>query len=289
MLFSLLASPWAGLWRLQPLPRSNEGPHLYIHQDGTVEMFDIDWSPFDIHETRLGDDEIFVRFTLEAHTKMRRLTLRRSESGLEGTLEILAGGGQFPMQQQASAIRVADRMPESPQKWIADIRSEERIDALGFLLEKAPRGSFDDFLKFWNETYEPRYYPMMALVMYGYENDPQVRLDRIRKVFQQLPAYEEEAQERAERVESALSEAAQSQRALAAQLKRGLCKVILPSFGSPGVEMHPVATVRLERKPGQKICCGSRGYTIENFAYISLPPPSAPEESETAERKQASN
>lgn len=288
LLLSVTVSPWAGLWRIDS--GQHQAPHLYIHQDGTVQMFALDWSAFAIRESRVTEDEIVVQFTEETSIELSRLTLKPDGNGLKGSMAIAAGGGQFAIEQPVRAIRVAEKMPVSPQQWIADARKENRIDVVALVLE-APRESFEDFLKFWDEKVIPAYYPFLNHALYGKENDSQLRLQQLRRLFEHLSDFEEEASLRVARAREAVSEAAQSHRGLRAQMKEDTCIVLLPAFDKPRVDMHTVATARLKREPGQILCCGSREYKIENFVFVELAPPAKPspegqeEQSPTADHR----
>ncbi len=268
----LFLSPWTGTWRIPSVPGRAESHHLLIRPDRTIELYTPDWTALEVHEARLEEPDLYIRYTTLGHTKNYHLRLKREGDKLDGTIEALLG--QFRSKQPLGGVRVSPFLVPRPEVWNAKRRNGERVDILRFL-EDSPRNSFQDFVMDWNSRIEPAFYPFLEKDLWGSENDRKSHDERLQPVFASLSGL---ATGRSlELEETWLETISQSEsRREQAMLERATVRVFMPKIGEAGPRTFRLATEKIVTKPGERICCGDTGHRYEWFLFVPLEIPRKP-------------
>ncbi len=262
----LVLVPLTGTWRMEA--PSQKAFHLVVGLQEGIRLYEADWAPFDVHERKMGGPGQFaLRFSRFGYNSNRTLQLSAQGDRLSGTIEQLAGGGQFPIKRPVRFERTMRHVPGDPFEWIERTRGGgDRIDLIGHLLDNAPLESFEAFQRFWSESFEPRFYLYLEPYIYGVRGQAEPRSAAMRRVYLSLQAY---AQPPDGRLEESVVSAAQrtGTHAVRSAIGDAACRVILP----PIAEDSRLRVLKLATAKEGEACCGSRGLKLENFLLIPVP------------------
>lgn len=271
LVFILLAlNPWVGVWRVQLTDMVQPATHIFVHPDYSVELYEPNWSQMYLINAEFLGDKLQLDCQADSGLQSVRLEVKlNGPKSFAGKTEIRIGGGQFPAEAPVTGVKVLSYAAPEPPAWIKASRAPDvaRVDILGLLVRQAPRDSFEEFVEFWDQQVEPKYYIYMHDVLYGLSNNPEVRLTCLKALFSKLPQYQpDQLAELESRAVAALDPR------VGRAVRNAKCRVVLPAFGDEQPRIEPIAVVKVPYPEGQRPCCSFKNFKAEFFLFLPLRP-----------------
>jgi hypothetical protein len=248
-----VVNPWIGVWKLTFEDDSKPPQYLVVRTLEQIEFYGIEWYPYQINIAELPGDAVKLQGVLdEGRPQPFTLTGSQTDGVFTGSLQF-----QFPqgmLDYEVSGMRELEIPCPSPVDLVRDMRSENTIDIVEYVLKRAPRDDFDRFQSFWSKDIEPRFYVFLERLFQG--QDSKEKQDGLRTLFNSLEAFGEDS-ERLWKDETRDEDTS---------------LVIVPFPGDHEPVTLRVVSVRNEYPPDHNICCGERLYSLETFRIITAFP-----------------
>ncbi len=266
IIYLLTLNPWVGVWRVQLVDSERKPTHIFIRHDLSVELYEPNWSYLELVRSQFANDELNLVTRTETGAqnvglKVNLVNARR----FEGVVEMWVGGSPYKVSQPVRGIKVLPFAPPRPPDWIAASRQWDpnRIDVLGLVTLQAPRSSFEEFVRFWERNVERRYYIYLHDGLYGLKNDEELRMARLRSLFERLSGYQADQLPAME--EAAMGALPKKLRALSGKAS---CRVILPDLGGEQPRLEWIAVTKEKYFDGT--CSCFKNYKAELFLFLPL-------------------
>ncbi len=222
---------WAGVWLLNI--EGQEKAHAFLAVSQTADKVSVDyynraWERQALTEVGLKNGNLVFKSAPRAKTLQFQLAAAAAGKG-EGSWSLI-----HPQAKMGGAIRA--RRVFAVNKWDpfeglrAEVSPNQVIDLNKFLLDKAPRGSLQQFVSFWQAEVEPRFFVLIADLLYGKGGDLEPNRSIVLKpVFEVVKkgAYRQLSAQAAGELNRIISEIKQKQ----AEFYRENPIVLMPAFG----------------------------------------------------------
>jgi hypothetical protein len=159
---------WTGAWVLAIQGDQKELGFAVVSESNdkvSVKYYNRLWEPQDLGEQGVKNGNLV--FLSTPHASTFRFELVAGAPGkAEGTWNLIHPQGK-------KSGRIVARRAVSVNNWDpfdglrAQISPNQVIDLNKFLLDKAPRSSLPEFIRFWHSTVEPQFFVPMADLLYG--------------------------------------------------------------------------------------------------------------------------
>lgn len=264
----ILATPWVGSWKVE-LEKDKEAMHLVVKDTENVDVYDSSWTPNEMLEVGLKDDQIEIRARVLGSAQTFTVSGQRNQDVITGTMTLKYP--QFSVTKKFKGQRVSNRPFPPPVDWIAQHRHDDRIDAFSFCLKRAPRDDFESFLRFWNEDVEPSFYIFLHEFLYA--GDEEAKLNLLHQVFSGLQSCTPEG------IELALKSTVPEDSDPAFESGKSPnepvdCVVLIPALTSQSSTVK-LSSIKNEVPPGVRPCCGSSLYDMEIFHILPVSCPTS--------------
>ncbi|MEE8586214.1 MAG: hypothetical protein V3T83_15325 [Acidobacteriota bacterium] len=268
IIFLVTLNPWVGVWRVQLVDSARQPTHIFVRHDLSIELYEPNWSYLELVRSEFVNDQLHLVTRTETgaqnvHLKVKLVNGRR----LEGMVEMWLGGGALRANHPVMGIKVLPFAPPRPPDWIAASRQWDgsRIDVLGLVLREAPRSSFEEFARFWEQKIERHYYIYLHEDLYGPKNDHELRRARLKALFGRLASYQADQLPALE--EAVIGALSGRLRALAG---RADCRVVLPDLVGEQPRAERIAVTKLDYLDGT--CSCFKNFKAELFLLLPLAP-----------------
>jgi hypothetical protein len=254
-LFSLLlaTSTWPGVWEItaEKMQGGNETYYLVIQDEGTAELYDYQWYPQLVKSVKLGEEKLELNINLEDIVVPTRLEAKLDGNRLSGSITF--NFPQYEIRSSFSAAKVSKIPISLPADHLPSTVEGRTVNIVQYLADKAPRGSFDEFMTFWHGDVVPRYFALLHPLRPLGEEDQEKTL---KEVFGSLEKLEEQANERMG-----------SESGVDADYT-----VFVPAAEDREPLTIELYSERKEFPPGYKPCCGDKIFSLKTFRLVSVAP-----------------
>lgn len=254
----MILSSFTGSWRVTV--NDERVMHFVVSPDNEVTVYSETWVPMTIVESSVSEDSILVK-TLYGGT-LQGTTFEGMKLGNQIQGKAIAQVFQYETEGSFSADQVSQTQFSQPIAWVSQVRDDDLIDVLGFLVEEAPKEDLEAFIAFWEEKVEPRYYIFLHQLIYGNSRGKEDRHELLGKVFESLKGFE------AQDVASAREKARTLIQKVEDKKKRIDSVVIVPETLVDNTSK--IIEVASLENPEQ--CCGNPPYIVERFLLYPISP-----------------
>ena len=254
-LFSLLlaTSTWSGVWEItaEKMQGGVNTYYLVIDDEESAELYDHEWYPQIVMSCDLDETTIKMGLQFEGVFVPTRLEGQLNDGRLNGT--IIFNFPQYEIKGNFSAERVSAIPIPLPADYIPGTIEGRTVNIVKYLVEKAPKESFDEFLRFWHEDVVPRYFVLLESLLRKSGEETEKTLQ---KVFESLEKLEEKATERLESDSGTDAD----------------YTVLVPAAEDREPMTIEVYSGRKEWPPDYKPCCGNKLFNLKKFRLVTVAP-----------------
>ncbi len=254
-LFSLLlaTSPWSGVWEItaEKMQGGVNTYYLVIQDEDSAELYDHQWYPQLVKSFEFDETSVKMSINFEGVVLPTRLEGQRDGDQLKGT--IIFNYPQYEIKSTFTAGRATAKPIPVPGDSIPGIIEGQTINIVEYLVENAPTGSLDEFLRFWREDVAPRYFVFLEPFVPKTEEEMEKAL---KEVYKSLEDLEKKAAERLEGVSGTDAD----------------YTVLVPTAEDREPLTIEIYSERKKWPPYYKPCCGEKLFNIKKFRLVTVAP-----------------
>ncbi len=254
-LFTLLlaTSTWPGVWEItaEKLEGGVKTYYLVIQDEDSAELYNHQWYPQVVKTFELDEDSVKMAINFEGVVVPTVLKGKLDGDQLKGT--IIFSFPQYEIAGNFSAERASAVPIPLPADHIPGTIEDGTVNIVQYLADKAPKGSLDEFIKFWQDDVVPRYFVLMDPFLP--KTDEAVERS-LKVIYESLEKLEEKASEQ-----------------LASDPGNDTdYTVLVPAAEDREPLTIEVYSERKEWPPDYKPCCGEKLFNLKKFRLVAVAP-----------------